>query len=694
MARQAQTQKSSVQIGPLTGGLNNVSKAGESRDTEVIDMVNLEVTLDQALTSRPAIETVTSSTLPSTNTITWDVLGIYRVDSNEWYLIVSVPKDGTTNVNTTVRAYLNGIIGAGETILVVKESLGINNRVSSMVQFKDRLYFNTPFSATDTGFHWKKGDAIGGTPIASMPHGNVMISWKTRIWISGTGESTIGDRVRFSKIDGTGPHPDTYDAADFFDVEPGSGGFITAIIPSFNNLIIFKDDGTWRFTYASNPADGQVDKISGSVGCASKNAVCDFENYLYVYDQGRVYELVNSGFTQVNRFVEFDEDDMGVDSSAPDVEMSIVSRRLVVRYYNAIYSFNVDTKTWSKWRSYNGTPGKWIELPASSASASPSTFIAASRGLQQSVSPNMVNDPSFAVEAVRTARSASVGATITYASDIATLLSTGPAADMLLNTTGDTTEYDFIVAAQQQFDCTFEVTAITGTATAVVTYLKKDGSTTTSSSTNITTTGLKSFSFTAPTDALLANLRIHITAAGSVSYKDPNFNRKTAVAPLNLLRIKDEYPSQTNYVEYIECYFQTKSYDYKTPGNFKRLYWAGLDIKTTQKVYTECRPVSRAQSILWDDLEDYTHDELEAGTWENPLSWLSVSFAVFNILDADDVISENGRYFKKIGEAMRFRQISYRIKTSTFGNSETGPVKFFSLTTFIGVKQEVVDSST
>ena len=70
------------------------------------------------------------------------------------------------------------------------------------------------------------------------------------------------------------------------------------MIPSFNNLIIFKNDGTWRFTYASDPAGGSVDKISGSVGCASKNAVVDFENYLYVYDQGRVYELVNSGFAR------------------------------------------------------------------------------------------------------------------------------------------------------------------------------------------------------------------------------------------------------------------------------------------------------------------------------------------------------------------------------------------------------------
>lgn len=694
MATRQVQQKTSIQIGPLTGGLNNVSRAGEARDTEVIDLVNMEVTVDEALTSRPAIEAVTGSTLPSTNTITWDVLGIYRISISEWYLIVSLPKDGTTNTDTTVRAYLNGIVGPGETILTIKQSVGLGNRVSAMAQFNDRLYFCTPFGATESGFSWKKGEAVGGTTHASIPKGNIMISWKTRLWVAGTGENTAGDRVKFSSIDGTGPHPETFNAADFFDVEPGSGGFITAIIPSYNNLIIFKNDGTWRFTYASDPTGGQIDKISGAVGCASKNAVCEFENYLYVYDQGKVYELVNSGFTQVNRFVEFELDDMGVDANAPSVEMSIVNRRLIVRYFNALYVFNVDTKAWSKWRTANGTPGKFYELPGDSSSASPVPFIAASRGLTQSLSPNMLVDPTFSDADVRAARAAVTGATITFNGDECTFITDASPRSMVMNSTGDQTEYDLIVAQAQQFEVTMNVLAIVGSMTFTLNYLLKNGTVSTSTSAPMTTTGAKTQTFTAPTDAILAVLKIDLTGSDSLTFENPTFTRKSATAPFNLMRITDTYPSQANAMEYIECYFQTKSYDYKTPGNFKRLYWAGLDIKTTEKVFTECRPVSRVSTILWGDLQAYTHDQLEAGTFSNPLSWLGVSFAVFNTLDADDIISENGRYFKKIGEALRFRQISYKVKTSTFGTEQTGPVKFFSLTTFIGVKQEVVDSST
>lgn len=692
MAKGAMMQKSAVQIGPFVGGLNNVSNAGEARDTEVVDLVNFEVTVDEALTSRPPIEALAGSTLPATNTIGWEILGVYRVSTSEWYLIVRTPTDGSTNVNTTVKAYLNGVIGTGETITVIKNSVGLLNKVVSMVQFKDWVYFNVTTGASDTGFRWKIGSAVSN--IATMPKGTVMISWKTRLWISGTGENANGDRVFFSTIDATGPHPETWGASDFFDVAPGEGGFITAMVPSFNNLIIFKTDGTWRFAFPAKPSQGIVDKISGNVGCAGVNAVAEFENYMYVYDQGRVYEMVNSNFTQINRFVRFDEDGLGVDSTAPGVELSIVNRRLIVRYFNSLYSFNVDTKSWSQWRTYNGTPGRFYELPSDSDSADSSSFVAASRGTNQSVSPNMIVDASFSDADIRVARAAVVGATITYSGISATITRTSGTPSMLMNTTGSTTDYDLRVSTSQQFTTSINVTASNVSTQIVITWLLTNGTTTTSSSSTFSTTGLKTFDFTAPAGAILGYMAVRVNAAGATTFDSPQFFRKSAVAPFNVMRIRDEYPDQVAAVEYIDCYFQTKSYDYKTPGNFKRLFWAGIDVKTFRDVLTEVRPVSKVAPITWGDLQAYTHQQLEQGLWGNPLSWLSISFDVSNILSADEVASENGRYFKKLGKSLRFRQISYVVRMSTMGNKPTGSVKFFTLTTFIATKQEVVDSST
>lgn len=682
-----------IAIGPFSGGLNNVSLAGEARDSEVVDLINMEVTVDNALTSRPPIEAIPGSTLPSTNTIGWEVLGIYRVTATEWYLIVVQPKDGTTNTDTTVKAYLSGIIGTGESVTIIKQSVGIANRVTSMIQFKDYLYFNVEVGATDTGFKWRKGDAIGGTNVSALPRGSVMITWKTRIWVSGTGQAATGDRVYFSTINASGPQPDTWGAQDFFDVAPGEGGFVTAMIPSFNNLIVFKSDGTWRYSFPSDPAKGSVDKISGQVGCSGRNAVVDFENYIYVYDQGRVYELVNSNYTQINRFVRFDEDAFGVDSTAPAVEMSVVNRRLLIRYFNALYCFTIDSKAWSQWRSYSGTPGRFTELPASSDSSAPSKFVAASRGTQQAGSANLISDSSFADATIRTARAAITGGSVVFSGVNATITSTA-LGGMQLNKSGSLTDYDIPVSTSQQFNMAFNVSAITGTWVVNSVYLKTDGSTVTTASANMTTTGAKSFDFTVPAGAILTRLEIRATVNGAITFAQPTFTRKTVTAPFNLMRIDDRYPDQAAAMEFIDCYFQTKSYDYKAPGNFKRLYWAGMDVKATRQIQAEVRPVSRVVPITWGQMEAYTWNQLEQGTWSNPLSWLNVSVVEVDLLPEDAMPSENGRYFKKFGAPMRFRQVSYVIRMSTLGNLPTGPVKFFTITTYVNTKQEVVDAST
>lgn len=692
MATQEQVKKP-IAIGPFLGGLNNVSLAGEARDSEVVDLLNMEVTVDGALTSRPAMQAVPGSTLPATNTIGWEVLGIYRVTSDEWYLIVRTPTDGSTNVNTTVKAYLNGIVGAGETVTVIKNSIGIINKVVTMVQFKDYLYFNVGFGATDTGFRWKVGTSVSA--IATMPKGSVMISWKSRLWISGTGENGTGDRVFFSVIDQTGAHPETWVAADNFDVAPGEGGFITAMLPSFNNLIVFKTDGTWRFSYPSKPAAGTVDKISGQVGASGINAVVDFENYMYVYDQGRVYEMVNSNFTQINRFVNLREDEGSVDGSAPGVELSVINRRLLVRYFNNLYAFNIDTKTWSQWRTYTGTPGRFFELPTDSDDASPSDYIAATRGLTQSVSANMIEDAAFNDATIRANRAAISNGTVTFSGANCTITwnSPGPAS-MQFNTSGDLSDYDLKVSTSQQFNMTYTITAINAATYIDVVWLNVNGSTSTTTSASTSTTGVKSYDFTAPAGTILARVAIRVNAAGAVTFNNPAFTRKSATAPFNLIKLVDEYPDQAEALEFIDCYFQTKSYDYKAPGNFKRLFWAGIDVKTHRNVITNIRPVSTVAPVTYDQMEAYTWDQLEAGTWENPLSWLNVSTNITNILEADSVASENGRYFKKLGKSMRFRQISYTVSMSSLGNKPTGPVKFFTLTTYVATKQIVVDTST
>jgi len=349
---------------------------------------------------------------------------------------------------------------------------------------------------------------------------------------------------------------------------------------------------------------------------------------------------------------------------------------------------------WSQWRTYSGTPGRFFEMPADSNSSDASQFFSASRGTMQSVSSNMITDSSFSDSEIKTARSAVTGGTVTFSGISATFTRVSGTPTMLLNTTGETTDYDLRVSTSQQFTASIDVSAISASTQIDIVWLLTSGATSTSSSATFSTTGLKSFDFTAPAGAILGYMGVKLNAAGAVTFNSPSFIRKSAVSPFNIMKTTDSYPIQTPTVEYIDCHFRTKSYDYRTPSNFKKLFWAGIDVKTFREVRTEIRPVSTVAPVTWGDLEAYTHQELEQGKFGNPLSWLNVTFAVSNILEADEVMSENGRYFKKLGKALRFRQISYVVRMSTLGNSVSGPVKFFTLTTFVATKQEVVDSST
>lgn len=690
-----------ITIGPFSSGLNNISTSGEAEDNEVIQLVNMEVSRDTSLTSRPPIRTVEGSVLPSTNTTGWEVLGIYRVTRTEWYLIASYPTSATNDNDVSVRAYPNGDLSSASAILV-RNIIGLNNRPTGMVQFKDMLYFLVGSDATDSGFKWQKGMAAGGTAVTAMPKGNVIISWKTRLWISG--ETKVGtnpvqyDRVYFSTINASGPQPDTWGAEDFFDVAPGEGGFNTAMLASFNNLIIFKTDGTWRFSFPSSPTQGVVEKLSGQVGAANANCAVEYENYIFVYDQGIIYELINSNFTQVNRFVRFNENIVSVDSGAPDVDLSILNRRLVVRYFNAIFVYTIDTKSWSQWFSYNGTPGRFYELPTDSSSAVNRGFIAASKGTIQAASSNFIVDSSFQDPIVNTARQGAFNADVSfYTLNGETYMSftkgsAGNIAYTYLNRTGSNSEYDTPVAPGQKFEFSAKVDHWTGTETVGfrITYLRSDNTTTAQSIPITSATPVSEH--IVPANAVLANVAVYVDAADAkIGFSNPKFTRKSGNSPRNLLQFIDQYENNVGAIEYIDCWFETKSYDYQAAPAFKRLFYWGADLKTPRAFIAEARPVAKQGSISWGDLNNYTWTQLEQGTWGNPLDWLNKSTAIIDYTEAQEEISDNGRFFAKILKSIRFRQISFYIKFSTLGTLETGPVKLFSLTTMVTPKQDVVD---
>lgn len=250
-----------IAIGPFTDGLNNVSLAGEAREKEVTELINFEVSPDGSLQSRPAIRVVAGSTIACTGQL-HKVYGVYRTSDTEWSVIVATAK-GSNKWN--LEAYPFGIFGGTATLL--KEITGVTELPTGYVQFNTNAYFCKGPSSTTNGLKWAGSGAA--TDIAAIPKGNCMIAYKSRLWVAGASSSGLSSRLLFSTIDTGGAKPEVWSGTDFIDIAPGEGGFITGILALNSAILIFKSDGTWRFSYPSKPATGQVDKVSGSIGAAN-----------------------------------------------------------------------------------------------------------------------------------------------------------------------------------------------------------------------------------------------------------------------------------------------------------------------------------------------------------------------------------------------------------------------------------------
>ena len=676
---------SPVRIGPFNNGLNNVSTSGESKDTELVDLINFEVGPDNLLWSRPPFQAVATTSIAGTSVQdTWKILGVYRTTTTEWYLIVVKPLAAGA---AEVQAILMGDFANAP---IVIKSLTSSQKVSGFVQINNVCYFVVTPTTAISCFKWAKDTAA--TDVTAMKKGNCVVAYKSRIWVAGIDTATQSSRMYFSSIGTDGPNPEVWDTADFFDVAPGEGGFITALLTLNSSILVFKNDGTYRYSYPATPKKGQVDTLSRSVGAAGSTSVLEFENYVYVYDQGRVYELVNNNYTPLNRFVKFQSDPNAVDSLAPGVDLSMFNRRLIVRYFNTIYAYSIDSRAWSQWRSYLGVPSRLYELPADSAVGLSSTYYGASAGTVQNIGDNVV--PAFTAPfATYVGTKVGAGNTVSHIGTTITVNTSvaGSPSIAYMNPSDGNANFNIRLSGGQQWKLTGTRTQTGGTSVARMTYLLRNGSTTSTDITLDVNTIDKTF--TAPDTAIAAYLSIRHTVSSdhSLSLNGIQLKRVAVASPVSIISISDEYEELPITVEYIDCLMRTKSYDYQAPSQMKRLFWWGADIKTTELMKAKLIPSAIKAPPTHAKLAEYTHSQLSAGTWGNPLSFLETNLSIADGGDPSNAVTENGRIFVRLIKSMRFKQLSFELELSTLGTKATGPCKVHTITSYVTPKEKVVD---
>ncbi len=343
-----------LRFGPFVGGLNTLSDPAAVDDTELVDILNMELDLDGSLISRPAIKLEGNQAALDSRIIT---IGVAFFSGATYVL-------GSTN-----NAIWYYDLSANDWVQI---ETGLSSFVA--IQYQDKVWFiASPGSSKTSG--WWTPSAGAYTQVAAIPYGYTAVLHKERIWVSQgiIGSASTSSRIFYCDV----LDPFTWNPLNFQDINPGDGQAIARLIVYNDNLLVFKQQSTFAWSFDTAISSGTIRKISGIIGAVNRYAVAEYENSLYVFHRGNVYEMINYDFTMINGRVPFELDGTGPGTYSEFFFLQIIDERLVVRYYNNIYVFNLRTRTWSRWLSENYF-GPFQVIPRDLSGLSENIYIAGS----------------------------------------------------------------------------------------------------------------------------------------------------------------------------------------------------------------------------------------------------------------------------------------------------------------------------
>lgn len=314
-----------VVLGPFLGGLNKASDPSIINDAEVSECINFELDLDGSLVSRPPF-TVHSGAGSFTERIV--------------FLGVAVFSAGTYIIGSNTNGVYRWVPGGAWTLITN------TFQARAAVQYADKVWLIAKPGSANPGGSW---DPIGGfVADADIPKGEAAVVYKERLFVA-PGYAAVGNsnRLWFSEPGAFSSWPST----NFFDINPGDGEKLIDLVVYNNNLMLFKKDSVYALSYATKPTDAQLVNVTRTVGASRYRCVTQFENSIFTFHEGNIYELVNFDFTRINTKLPFSYDAGNAGTRSEEVFLSLFGERLIVRYYNKIYVYGLRTKTWSEWKS-------------------------------------------------------------------------------------------------------------------------------------------------------------------------------------------------------------------------------------------------------------------------------------------------------------------------------------------------------
>jgi len=503
-----------VLIGPFSGGLNTYSEPTQIDDSEAVELTNFDIDLDGSLVSRPPC-----LSMPSASGLGGRLLGTYTTTTGTVYYVI-------IDLANNLKVY---DVSSGAALYTIASNI----ECRCVVQYQNKLWVVATPNSANPGGTW---DPVGGfTAVAAIARGDSATIYQERMFVSAGAQSTTASRINFSA---PGNFSSWTAGTDFFDVNNGDGQAIVKIVTYGGRIVVFKLRSTWTFAYDSQPSKGKSEVVAANVGIAGPNCYAEFEGTIYVLYGATLYGVVNWNWNPINVKVPFTVFNSVARSTNSNVSVSLLGNRVICRYFDNFYVYNMRTRAFSLWRfsTADFTPDYWMQYPIIDPTANMYMYVAGSYDNGKTAWYKMIDTPTY-----------SSGETFT-------------------------------------------------------------------------------------------------------------------------------------------CSLLTKTYDYKVPYTFKRMFWWGVDILSKTQVNFVVHPTAYNIPIKWSQISNGVTKWSQLGTWAKPLN-LSI-----DVTDSVNTPNPSGtRMFMKLLKGLRFRQVSFRVTTTVNGTLATGPLKIFSLVAVTSSKSLVTE---
>jgi hypothetical protein len=692
-----------VGIGPFIGGLNIHDDPTAVDDKELVEALNVELDFDGSLKSRPPIvDSGVRMPLGATGNI--NLLGYYFAAGNVPYLI------GSDGLSKTY--YFDG----------AWHLITSTFSATAMAQFNGQAWLLSGNGVANPGGSWTP--AGGFVADANMPRGTVLVAHKFRLWVApGLLAPANSTRLYYSNVLG---QPTFWPVApSFIDIGAGDGQDIVQVVIYYNNLLIFRSTSIYSFQFSSDITAGIISQVVPGVGLDNASAIAISESSIYFTFEYRAYVFINNRVMTINDKAPFAA--LTQTGMYRDTTVSIFNQRVIFSYYDTMYVYSIRTQTWTRWRSTaNGPIGKIISLEGPSTfptaichssanvpnvpvttngvlNPSPQTNLtgwnplggtvatAAGQGVRGNNAARLTTDGSATTGIAIGASSGGItvvaGTTITPGVSIKFVagrtfkltlqfvnsagVQVGPTyADPNFLTLPDGSYHNLVgqsyVVPATATRLRLTATALPGTVgTANNIYF--DEATTQG-------TGMVADYF----DGSKASTGTDTYAWTGTAFASTSTHTVT-VRSATTLTITD---GLTTAAENFQCVVQTKNFNYDQSSKYKRLFWWGADVVFRGQLVAVANPIVFSGSVTWGQLLTRTWGQLLAFTWGQPASpLLSVSTTT------NTAGTGSTRKFIKLNKGLRFRQINYQLTFSTDGSVSSAPVRLFSLTTFVALKE-------